>query len=153
MFSERRQNFENLFNGQYIPEWFVNTWHTRHRPQPTALVIQVPQRTTEYGLETYGFGIHRNLLFIIENIQINSKSSAQKFRVFKRRQAFLERKTVCSSLPFPELFSLKHADEERNRHFQKGFDLVNTVCCKLLNDKHKLMTLARRCSEQICKIK
>ena len=214
MFYERRQNFD----GQFTPEWFVNTWHTRHRPQPTVLVIQVPQRTTGYGMQSYGFGLPQKPSSPRRtNFQINHKSSAQKLRDFKRRQTFLERKIVCLSLPGAELsdreftrlfcrpverhdvvnttlisslqvaerrlhelqneleqmkvlripeqqryttereqmqetvklhefnselFRLKNADlEERDRQLLEGFDLVNTACCKLLNDKERLMTL------------
>ena len=48
-----------------------------------------------------------------------------------------------------ELFLLKNADlEERDRLLLEGFDLVNAACCRLLNDKDKLMTLAQRLIEQ-----
>ena len=114
MFYERRQNFD----GQFTPEWFVNTWHTRHRPQPTVLVIQVPQRTTGYGMQSYGFGLPQKPSSLRRtNFQINHKSSAQKLRDFKRRQTFLERKTICLSLPGAE--KVQVGKDQEKAHSEK----------------------------------
>ena len=83
----------------------------------------------------------------------NELEQLKVLRISEQQRYTTEREQMQETVKFHELnserFRLKNADlEERDRLLLEGFDLVNTTCCKLLNDKNRLMTLAQRLIEQ-----
>ena len=218
----RRHNFDHFYGGNFRLYWMS---HNKTHHQVT--VIEMPSRT-RYHLRMCGFETSKIRDFKGSDLPTKPKSKAQKLRDLERRKTFLERKTVCSSLPcselsdkeFRKLFSrpashpdlpvavnntlvcslklaetrikelqnemeelkstnilehqrhseemeqsketlcfhnfnnellrLKIADlEQRNKQLQEGFNLVNTACNRLHEDKEQLTTVVQSCLENL----
>ena len=106
-----RQNLGQLYGGKFSPYWLPR----RHfQPvHPLVLVVQVPVPVT-----------WRNNCFDHDNLK--SKSRAQRYRDFKRRQTFLEQKNICAVMPFyglegPDLTKeiLNDADDQGSKFNSK----------------------------------
>ena len=78
-----RQNFSQLYGGKFSPYWLPR----RHFQLDHPPVLCVPVPVT-----------WRNDCFDHDNLK--SKSRAQRNRDFKRRQAFQEKKSLCTMMPF-----------------------------------------------------
>ena len=86
-----RPKFGQSYSEQFRPYWLPN-----NQPgQPPVIVVQVPlpvrMENNCFDSDIKPTLIHR------------SKSRAQRNRDFKRRQTFLEKKSVCAIMPFYEL--------------------------------------------------
>ena len=99
-----RQSFSQFYGGQFRPYWLPHN----QQNQPPVLVVQVP-----VPVRMENNCVDPDQPIVIQKL----KSRAQRSRNFKRRQTFLEKKSVCAILPFYEL-----EEQDLSNEIQNGAD-------------------------------
>lgn len=123
-------NFENFYGGLGRPYWLP---YGQLR-QPPVLVIHVPVTArTPFRDQQPTFNRDDRKHFV------KTKSKSTRTRDFKRRQTFLESKTICSGLPFFELDNLELQQEtasntvfQERKAYSKSKPEERKAVCSLL---------------------
>ena len=139
----RRHNFDHFYGGNFRPYWMS---HNKTHQQIT--VIEMPSRT-RYHLRMCGFETSKIRDFKGSDLLTKPKNKAQKLLDLERRKTFLERKTVCSSLPCSEL-----SDKEFRKLFSRPAShpdlpvaVNNTLVCSLKLAETKIKELQNEMEE------